>query len=137
MNKKLNLIVAANQTQLAVNDCFFIYWHFPKDEDAIGGALGSYVPSQKERQQPTREDQEMIFAFDFIQAWQKVFRNPDDVGHHINGFWFKRECDAKACKTALLKAWKNNKLPRIEEEWETKALQAGWKPPKGWNDGFQ
>jgi hypothetical protein len=110
--------------RLGIDECsrnYHIGWYFP-DEGEFGAYLGDTVTSKK----PNPDDQDEWENWIATQSVREAF---PDVHRGLRGFEFETRKEAQAAMRIAKAAMKQNKLM---PEWATKALAAGWKPPKGW-----
>ncbi len=100
-----------------------IKWVIAEDDWGDGAVLGEGTAKDWEGPAPTsREDWEHWAAQRAASATAGVERDQ-------NGFFWESTRDAKAALRVAKEALKQD---RPMPEWATKALAAGWKPPKGW-----
>ena len=109
-------------------DYYRIKWSFPEDAEGLndmGAALGDDLALMEEPLDLTNEHQVATRAV--VGTGEQT-----DSRDYGNGFyWASRSAAAKALTLANA-AIKAAKFNRPLEDWEQKALAAGWKPPKGW-----
>ena len=106
------------------DDTWSLHWVL---EDDLGGILGDLHSGTTEDVEPSdvgSEDHECWRAAMAASPFAKERRK-------YHGFVFKDEKTCKAAQQAADAAIRNKPI----EEWEAKALAAGWKPPKGWKKG--
>jgi len=88
------------------------------------GDLGMAVGDIQFSNEPRDADDHEIWR---VNNAAKVFAN-DERDYLDRGYEFDTKTAALKAQRAANAALKNGPL----EEWEAKALAAGWKPPKGW-----
>lgn len=90
------------------------------------GDLGMAVGDIQFRNEPKNADDHKIWRVDKAA---KVFAN-GERDQRDRGYEFNTKTHALKALRAANAALKKGPL----EEWEAKALAAGWKPPKGWKN---
>ena len=104
---------------------FQLTWYFP-DEGEIGGSVGDAWLSNKDVK---REN----VAADELESWileHATVSLADEVRDH-DGFYFATKSRAAAALRVAKAALETTVVDKPLEEWEQKALAAGWKPPSG------
>ncbi len=100
-----------------------VVWQLDDDEFGIGAALGETAPGTPFRDQSPPTDPNELAMFLCERAAEAC--SPD--GRDTYGFWWESKTKADAARKAANAAMKHRSL----EDWEQKALAAGWTPPKG------
>lgn len=95
-----------------------ISWFFPEEDD-YGVNVGDDYPMG-----PTADEIEMRAIHDAVK--------PLADGKDDSGFRWESKTRAQRALTVAKAAQKAAHSTRPMEEWESKAIAAGWKPPKGW-----
>lgn len=108
------------------SDFWRISWEVVVDGSYdIGATLGEGSPEDWEGDPPKSDEREEWEHW----AAQKAASTSRGVERDGNGFFWESEKDARAAMRIVKEACKQE---RPMPEWATKALAAGWKPPKGW-----
>lgn len=114
------------------NGVFVIRWDCWSDGSWDRGShVGEGLQDAKKLEGVEPEDRsEWEFMKAELLAEQYCKEHEDDVSRVAGGYWmFKSYSHAKACLKYIQAGFcVERELP----EWAKKALEAGWKPPKGW-----
>jgi len=110
---------------LTDGDCYHLSWYDPDDGEGLSlGDLSTLEELEKAAQNP--DDLEVVVAEKAARAWAKTHQ--EDLAF-AKGLSFRSEAAARQCLSFVQQALGKG---RPLFDWEEKALQQGWKPPKNW-----
>lgn len=101
---------------------FYIAWYLAEEQD-FGAYVGEGPLGTKEPDRLSERDEWECWTADKIAR-----EDPDHIDEDMGYCWET----AAAAKRVLAQINLAFKAPRPLHDWEKKALEAGWKPPKGW-----
>jgi hypothetical protein len=102
---------------------FYIVWYLVEEQD-FGRYVGEVDPKGPEPNRSTHPDEWECWVADTIAKADSNWINGEA------GYCWESQAAAKKVLARINMAFKS---PRPLRDWEKKALEAGWKPPKGWN----
>lgn len=102
---------------------YHLAWYLADEED-IGAYVGESHLVGKEPDRASQPDEWEVWTAN------RIAREDPDHDEDEMGFYWESKAAAQRVLTKINLALKA-KRPLFD--WEQKALDAGWKPPKGWN----
>lgn len=106
------------------NYCFYLAWYLADEQD-FGARVGEGpVDYTKEPDRANNPDE--------WECWtaNRIAREDPDHEKDAIGFFWDSKSGAQRVLTKIKAAFK---AKRPLADWEKKALDAGWRPPKGWS----
>ena len=99
------------------DDCWRLAWYLVEEEE-----IGLIVGDSRIQKVPSDPDDWKVYMADLIA------KRSEGVQRDCVGLYWKSRSGAAAALRAIKQQWKVGKRPL--EDWEHKAIAAGWKPPK-------
>lgn len=112
---------------LAIKEDHYLYriaWFLPEDGD-FGGVVGDTGYSDEDLMTMPLEDADCVLAYLAVSKIDGIQRDGD-------GFRFDSISEARAALRVAKAAIKAGATGRPIPDWAQKALQEGWKAPRGW-----